>query len=186
MKPGLRAYLRRFRRDEDGVVTVEFLIMFPLVVWTYVAMFVFFDMYRVNTQHQKAAYVISDMLARETENITPTYIDNTKKLFDYLMAVERDNAVRVSSIKYNSDRERYEVVWSRARGDKQSLTTTDVSDWDDRLPMVADMDELILVETWYTYKMSFSILELNDINLHSFVYTRPRFAPVLRYADTNS
>lgn len=179
----LRLHLRRFRRREDGVITVEFLLLFPLLVWAYVAMFVFFDMLRVTAQHQKASYVISDMLSRETEYINPTYIDNSKKLFDYLMRVDRNNAIRISSIGYNDEQRRYEVSWSQGRGGKPRLTTGDVADWDDRLPLLASGDELILVETWYDYEIAFLQIDMDDLKMHTFVYTRPRFAAVLKYTD---
>lgn len=179
-------HLRRFQREDRGAVTVEFLIVFPLLVWAYVAMWVFFDMMRVAASHQKAAYVISDMLSRETDYITPTYIDNTKSLFDYLMVIDRDNAIRISSIGYDDDTESYEVVWSQARGDQEALETSDIADWDDQLPLLAAGDELILVETWYRYHISFSQIDLDDIDLHNFVYTRPRFAAVLKYSETGS
>ncbi|MBR9762177.1 MAG: pilus assembly protein [Rhodobacteraceae bacterium] len=180
----LKRHIRRFAGDESGVITVEFLILFPLLVWAYMAMFVFFDMLRATAQHQKTAYVISDMLSRETADITPTYIDNSKKLFDFMMRVDRNNALRVSSIGYNEEDEVYEIVWSQARGGKQPLRNRDIRRWDDRLPVLADLDELILVETWYDYEIGFAQVELDDLHLHSFVYTRPRFAAKLGF-DAN-
>ena len=177
----LKQHIRRFARDEQGVITVEFLMLFPLLVWAYVAMFVFFDMLRVTAQHQKAAYVISDMLSRETENITPTYIDNSMKFFDFLMRLDRDNALRISSIRYDEEDEAYEIAWSQVRGAKQALVDSDISDWDDRLPMLAGVDELILVETWYDYEIAWGQIDMQDLHLHNFVYTRPRFAPKLGF-----
>ncbi|PJE30899.1 hypothetical protein SAMN06297129_3432 [Pseudooceanicola antarcticus] len=177
----LKHHIRRFARDEQGVVTVEFLMLFPLLVWAYVAMFVFFDMLRVTAQHQKAAYVISDMLSRETEYITPTYIDNSMKLFDSMMRLDRDNALRVSSIGYDEEHDTYEISWSQARGGKQALVNSDISDWGSRLPMLAAGDELILVETWYDYEIAWGQIDMDDLHLHNFVYTRPRFAAVLKF-----
>ncbi|WP_010142136.1 TadE/TadG family type IV pilus assembly protein [Oceanicola sp. S124] len=177
----LRRHIRRFAGDESGVITVEFLILFPLLVWAYMASFVFFDMLRATSQHQKASFVISDMLSRETEYITPTYIDNSMKLFDFLMRVDRNNALRISSIGYDEENETYDVVWSQARGGKQALVDSDIENWDDRLPLLAAGDELILVETWYDYKIAWGQFDMSDLNLHSFVYTRPRFAAVLKY-----
>ncbi len=48
-----RRHLRRFRDQEDGLVMTEFLIMLPLLVWTFMALFVYWDAFRTINQARR-------------------------------------------------------------------------------------------------------------------------------------
>jgi len=72
--------LRGFRSDERGYVTVEAMILLPVILWIFAACWVYFDAFRQQSVNQKASYTIGDMLSRETNYITPAYIDGTHEL----------------------------------------------------------------------------------------------------------
>ncbi|MFZ1482823.1 MAG: pilus assembly protein, partial [Paracoccaceae bacterium] len=63
----LTRQIRRFRDQEDGLVMTEFLIMLPLLVWTFMALFIYWDAFRTINQAQKAAYSVSDVISRQSE-----------------------------------------------------------------------------------------------------------------------
>ena len=49
-----------------------------------------------------------------------------------------------------------------------------------RLPVVPNNERLILVETWADYNPPFNV-GINRQYLYNFVFTRPRFAPQVKY-----
>ncbi|WP_163849386.1 TadE/TadG family type IV pilus assembly protein [Pseudooceanicola aestuarii] len=176
----LRRHILRFARREDGFLAAEFIIMFPLLIWAFLAIYGFYDVMRVKVQNEKAAYSISDMLSRETQYITPTYISNTKKFYDYLLNGGNNSALRVSSVRYSDSDDQYKITWSQVRGGQSALTSSDIYDYHDHLPILASGDELILVETWNDYEFPVET-GIDDFTMTTFVFTRPRFAAQLKF-----
>lgn len=179
----LRAALSDFARDTSGLVAVEAIILLPLVIWTYVAMFSFFDMLRMKSVNQKAAFTIADAYSRETDKINDTYVDSTFSLFQ---ALTRTNSpsMRVSVLSYDEDTDKYTVKWSERRGtgSEPALTDNTVNDIRSYLPSVVSGDEFILVETWNDYQIPFKI-GMDDFALKSVVFINPRFADQLKWDD---
>jgi len=175
----LRRPLARFARRETASLTVEVMIMFPVLLWAFAGTFVFFDMFRENSVSEKAAYTVGDMLSRETDAITPTYMDNTLTLFSTLSGIPAENiGLRVSVIRWDGDDEVYDLRWSQARGGATELDADEVETWEDVLPIMVDDEQIILVETFSRYT-PFLDVGLGTMTLDTFVYTRPRFAPQL-------
>jgi hypothetical protein len=175
--------LAAFRDDTRGTVAVEAAVIFPMVLWGLLGTFVYFEGYRQTSINHKAANTIADMLSRETQSLTPTYITNTKALFDQMAQANGDTRIRLSVIKWSNYHESYRVVWSQVRGDEiSSLTHDDVIDWQLKLPQVPDQERIILVETWSTYNPLFRI-GMDPVDIQTFVFTRLRFSPQLRFCD---
>lgn len=172
-----------FRRDETGSVSLEAIIMMPLVFWTYLAMFSFFDAYQEYNVNQKAAYTISDMISRETLPLDAAYLDGVQELLDYLTHSTTDAKVRVTSLRYNKDDLRFYVHWSRARGGQQPVTDSEVAAWTSRIPELTDGEYIVITETWTDYTTPFSV-GLPDQLIENFVFTRPRYAPRVLYQGT--
>ena len=107
---------KNFWNDTRGVISVEIALILPLLIWTFAAIATFFDAYRSRSIAEKAAYTVSDMLSRETNAITDTYIDNTLTFFDALADSQTGSSLRVSVISWNSAMNSYEIDWSEARG----------------------------------------------------------------------
>lgn len=173
-----------FRDDTRGSVAVEAAMIFPMVIWALLAMFVFFEGYRQSAINQKAANTIADMYSRETENITPTYINNTKELFDLLAEANGETKIRISVVKWAKRRDAYRVNWSKARGAGLSgLTNDDLVLMEGSLPTLPNQERIVLVETWSSYTPLFNI-GMDDVVLRTFVFTRLRFAPQLRFCGS--
>jgi hypothetical protein len=172
--------LRRFARDSRGSLTVEALIMFPLLFWALLSMLVFFDAYRQSSLNVKAAYTISDMLSREVEPITPAYLDGARNLFNELARSAEPSKMRVTVVYYSAAQQKFYRDWSQERGGVAVLSNTDVAGMADRLPAVPDNERLILVETWADYNPPFNV-GIDRQYLYNFVFTRPRFAPQVKF-----
>jgi len=179
----LKTALREFGTDTRGLVATEAIILLPLVIWTYVAMFSFFDMLRMKSVNQKAAFTVADAYSRETNKINDTYVDSTFTLFKALTRSNRP-AMRVSVLSYDEDTDKYSVSWSEKRGNGSDPVLTDntVNSIRNQLPAVASGDEFILVETWNDYMIPFKI-GMDDFELKSLVFINPRFADQLKWDD---
>ncbi|MFG6498718.1 TadE/TadG family type IV pilus assembly protein [Sulfitobacter sp. 1A13191] len=178
----LRSLLVRFKGREDGSIAVETVIMLPLMFWAYLAMYSTFDTFRMYNLNQTAAYTVGDAISRETQAIDADYLRGMQQLFEYLTRGTGQTALRVSSIWYDQANDRYHADWSQVRGTVQPLTSDDVRDWHDKLPVMPDNERVTLVETWRDFEPLFKTgLERRDI--HNFVFTRPRYAPRTVWSD---
>ena len=184
MLENLKLHLKAFRDNDRGTVAVEAVVIFPMVMWAFLAMFVYFEGYRQTAINHKAANTIADMLSRETANITPTYVNNTKELFDLLAEANGDTKIRLSVIKWAKRHDSFRVNWSKAKGQGISgLTNDDVANMTGKLPEVPNQERMVLVETWSTYKPLFRIGMENTV-INTFVFTRLRFAPQLKFSSS--
>lgn len=175
MKP-LSAF-HKFLQREDGTLMAEAVLVLPFLLWSYLALFVYWDAYRSINVVQKAAYTVSDMLSREMVAVSETYITGMDKMVEYLIDPDQDAKTRVTSITWSALNSRYEVHWSRAADNAMpQLTTADLVPMRDKLPVLADGDYVVLVEVEVNYHAAFNV-GINDQVLKQFIITRPRFVP---------
>lgn len=177
---GLTRVWRRFIEGERGSVTLEFIIMMPLIFWAFMALFVFFDGYRQSSINLKAAYTISDVLSRETGFVDDDYIDTMQSLFQYLTLDGSETSMRVSVVHWDQNDERYYVDWSTIRdwSGEAALNDNNLSKIEDQLPVLAHMQRVIVVETVNSYKPIFKV-GLGNQELKNLVVSNPRFAPLV-------
>ncbi len=176
----IKARLHCFREETRGSLTVETVVMFPLLFWAMLSMLVFFDAYRQSSLNVKAAYTVSDMFSREVDPISSAYLDGARNLFAELARSATDVRMRVTVVYYHAGDKRFYSDWSHQRGGVAVLTDADLTTIKDLLPTVPDNERLILVETWSDYSPPFNVgIERQDF--YNFVFTRPRFAPQVKY-----
>lgn len=173
----IRKIWTSFQRDERGTLMAEAVLILPFMLWSYLALFVYWDSYRAINTVQKGAYTVSDMISREMKEVTPNYIDGMDALLEQMIDQDQDAKLRVSSLTWSDINLRYEVIWSRSpHGAMAPLSTTSVNGLADHLPILAGGDSLILVEVEVNYHPSFNV-GINDQTLKQFIATRPRFPP---------
>ncbi len=171
--PTLRARLKGFVTDQNGNIMIEAMIILPIMFWAYLTMFTIFDAYRQVTVTQKANYTISDMISRQAE-IDGPFLDGAMQVFDEMIRSSRPTAMRVTSVTYDEDEDEYSVLWSQTRGSRPILTTDEVKDWHQKLPILADESTVVVIETWSGYQPVFAI-GLEEQGLSQFTFTRPRY-----------
>ncbi|OIQ44177.1 MAG: hypothetical protein BM558_08910 [Roseobacter sp. MedPE-SW] len=174
-------HLRRFRQNSDGALTVEFVILAPLLLWTFAAIYTFFDAFRQDTINLKAAYTISDLVSRETTELNETYIDSMYAMSQLLIRSDSNTSIRISVVRWDEDDDRYYLDWSKERGDALvEWTNATISEIEDRLPVMPDQERVILVETRNDLEPAFKV-GLPSMDLDNFVFSRPRFAPLVHF-----
>ena len=186
----IKALLRKFRRDNEGYVTIEVMFMLPVLFVLFGAAWVYFDVFRQQSVNQKANYAIGDMLSRETEEIDDTFIDNSFKLFGVLTknVTEPDELtgrysadLRITVVEYNANSRKYSVVWSAARGEYEELTGNEADNYANRLPVMANNGQVIMVEASEDYYPVFNV-GLDPLELKTYSFTHPRYAPQVLFA----
>lgn len=170
--------LKAFAGETRGSVSVEFLLVIPLVFWAYMAAYVFFDGYRQSAVNLKAAYTISDLVSRETDFLTDEYIDSMYSLMQLLTRTSSSVSLRITVVRWDAGDDRYYVDWSTNREYGSNLTNATIGDIAAKLPVMPDNERVILVETINTYVPALNV-GMDDQQLENFVFTRPRFAPQL-------
>lgn len=177
MKQIFLSKLRNFVTETKATASVEAAIIFPAVFWAYAAMFTYYEAYRSHAVAEKSAYTISDMISRETQPITPTYMTNVRNIYKDLSGLSSgETALRVTLLRWDGNNNTFKVDWSKRRGDIPRLRTRDVGDYDALLPTLINNERIILVETASDYTPTFSV-GLDARVIETFVYTRPRYAP---------
>lgn len=167
--------LRRFMAAETGSITVEFVLVIPLLAWCFLGTYTFFAAYRTQSINVKAAYTIGDQLSRETGFVTPAYIATLGSLHDFLVQSTEATRLRVTAFRYDQNDLTYRVIWSQGSGTTGRLANTAITDVRHRLPNMPHNEVAILTETWLDFVPA-DFVGLQDMTFHEAIVTRPRFA----------
>ena len=115
----MKSLLSRFRRDENGTITMEFAIVAPLLIATIIIGFELFDAFKSNSRSAKATYTIADILSRQVD-IDDAYVSELHLVLDALLPwLNEGKTLRISSIVFEEhdpddpDDDEYVVSWSR-------------------------------------------------------------------------
>lgn len=175
----MRRPLRAFARDEGGSIVAEAVIVLPLFLWAYIALFVYWDAFRSMNTVQKAAFTVSDMISREQIGITSDYIDGMRDVAEYLIDENQDIRMRVTSATWSDDNDRFEVHWSASPGNTMTpQTTASLQDYISQIPTMSAGDFVIILEMEVDYTPGFNTY-MSDQVFRQFIVTRPRFLPCL-------
>ncbi|SLN41269.1 hypothetical protein ROG8370_01726 [Roseovarius gaetbuli] len=183
----IKRALRRFRKSEQGTVTMETVIMLPFLFGLLVFSYEFFDMFRYKSVREKATYTVADMLSRETNVVDATYIDNTKLLFDTMTKNGSDNQIRTSVVRYHQydpdNIDEFELRWSEVRGEGEllKLTTADVKEAHATFPKMTNGQDLIIVETRSVYDAHLPFGVAKDTPIKTQMFMSLRFGAQLCY-----
>lgn len=185
-KFSLSSRLRRFHRDDRGMVSVEAAIMAPLLVFFLSVLYTTFDVFRWDATNSKAAYTLGDLLSRETDPVNQNFIDGMKEIFDYItLADPADTWIRVTVVRYDGDDEENKLVWSHGSSGVVSLKQSTMSVIEAAIPQMSEEDTVIVVETYMPYHVTLPV-GWNDFEYSNIVVTRPRFASQLIWTNANN
>lgn len=119
--------LRTYRDDARGTMSVELVLILPILLWAYIATIIFFDAFRARTEAQTAALTVSDLISRQTGTITADYLDGMNDVYDFLTSRAQDTRLRISSIMLDLDTQQPVIAWSHGtRGLPSLLDLSDV------------------------------------------------------------
>jgi Flp pilus assembly protein TadG len=182
MIQSLKRAVRRFRQSEVGSFTAEAVVIFPLLVWSYTAMFVFWDAFKTQNINLKASYTIADMISREQRMIDQAYLDGARSIYAVLSTGNENHRLRVSVVRNRVDalgNAALSLEWSQVSGEDVT-SYTDISQVADIIPMLAENDTVIVVTTFTDWQPVFNV-GLRPMTLTETSVTAPRFLPQIQW-----
>lgn len=179
----LARVLRRFHRDERGVIALETIVLTPLLVTALLFAFAFYDFHLQQSVREKTTYTVTDALSRETDVIDDAYIDNLKTTFDMIAGTRSPTQMRVSVIRFHdtANTDWFELRWSEVRGagSLSPLTQAEMESEAARLPIMIGGQDLILVETRGQHVPLMTNGLIGEVTLATRMFMTLRFASQL-------
>ncbi len=168
---------RRFFRREDGIMAAETLLVVPVFIWAIIGAFTYWDAFRSLNTSQKATYTVSDLITREMIPVDAAYLNGLHDVMQYMVGDDLPVEMRISSVVFSGVRNRYEVEWSFSPyGEMPPYNTATLQAVAFRIPLLADGDSIVLVETEVDFTPAFSMY-VGEQMFQQFIVTRPRFVP---------
>lgn len=176
MRQTIATRLRQFRDDEGAFISVETILIMPLLMWVFMALFVYWDAFRAENTSVKASYVLADMISRENAAVNAAYVNGMHLVFRYMVDTQEDTWIRVTSVQFRQSDNSYRVLWSRTTNATRAPIHTHATMAVNRprLPNLADTDTVIVVETWRRFTPPFMV-GLDRRTFNEFTVMRPRF-----------
>jgi len=204
----LKTLLHSFNRDQDGTVIIEAVLMLPLMIWVGLGMYAYWDGYQTTNTSQKGAYVIADLVSRQNEPMSRSDLEGLNQVMNFMLSTGETAKLRVTSIGRKishddgdhegenddehehapapapvADDAEFEVLWSKSPYlAMPALTTADLAAYSNRIPMMAEGDTVIMVETEVGFTPVFDV-GLDPLTIKDLIVTRPRFLPQVCYHD---
>lgn len=174
----------RFARSSSGAVSVETVVILPMLIGTLLAMAAMWDGFRAKNAALKAATTISDAISRETAPIDADYIARMEALYAFLAGARGETTLRVSVVANtmgDDGEEELELRWS-AVSDGSMSPATDAAELSDHVPAIAVGDQIIVVEsrTAWTPPVQAQIIAQT---FEEVTVARARFVPQVLWSD---
>ena len=180
----LKVCSRQFGDESRGSIPTEGVMAFTFLIWWYIASFQFFYAFRQKNINLKAAYTVADLVSRQTQDLTPAYIDGLNTLFDYLTYSNKPTWIRVSVVEWDQANNRYDIYWSYATSSHSVQDVNTINTHTAQIPVMPEGDSVVLVETYMAYEPIFS-MGLGARWFDTFITTRPRFAAKVGFQGAN-
>lgn len=178
----ITSFVRAFRDDERGSMSIELLLVVPILLWVFLSTFVYFDVYRVQTNAVRATITLAELFSRE-DVVNNTYLNSVQEVLRTLTYEEANPDYRVTVYRYRESDDTFLRVWSESRGFSAALTDADLADLKaaGRLPAMTEFDQNIYIETRTAYDAPFNIglgpftvTNLEDLTFTNDMIVRPR------------
>ncbi|MDX8347693.1 hypothetical protein SLH49_06815 [Cognatiyoonia sp. IB215446] len=190
-------FLNRFRRDQDGIISIELLFAVPILLWTLMSTMIYFDAFKAQTISTRAALTVADMISREEQSLSPAYLNGTRNLLRSLSSVDEDPDFRLTIFRFRDAQNDVVINWGRRRGYDKNLTENELNTLfnDGRIPPMSDGEVAILLETSTMYRpiantaflgpLSNGGTDVNDeIEFTTFTIIKPRYSPAVCFDPT--
>lgn len=180
MRARCAAIARRWLGDRRGVAAIEFALIAPVLIVLLLGCVTLFVAFRDSQDAEKATFTIGDLMSRRTDPVDNAFLSTTQQLFLQMVSRPAERTkYRISSLARSGGK--FSVAWSYAVAPRTALRTADIPT--DSLPVVADGDSLILVETAVSYDPLFGGLGLVSGEHVNLAANRPRFIAAIAKSD---
>jgi hypothetical protein len=175
----------QLHRDERGSISLEFMIVFPLLLFLSIGGLAFWDAFQSNSKTAKVAYAVSDIMSRYTD-VDDTVMAYLYSVQDKMLAPDLDRrSMRISSICY--DGSDYKVLWSYTSNSGDITDPGALLDEDipvGILPTMAPQDSVILTEVQARWQPKINV-GVGAKTWRNALVTKPRFVKFIPHATLN-
>ncbi|MEM7189659.1 MAG: hypothetical protein AAF439_08615 [Pseudomonadota bacterium] len=175
MKP-VRAFRRlvgEFWSDRNGSMTIEFMMWIPILMLTAVFIIGAFMAMSSRLQALMNTSTLHHIISKQ-EEINTTFLNDLGNMMEEMAQdASGTTEVRFSGIKF--DGVAHEVVWTECIGGIAALETDDIPV--EILPVMANEEHVILVETYVPYSPITYVLGLEDFVWSSVKFVKSRDVP---------
>ncbi len=174
----LKKLLGNFKRNERGVITLEMILMMPLMVLWIVGSNSFFDAFKTYLRASKATYTAVDLISRQS-TVGPTFITNVGTVFDSIVDADGANSgVVVSSIRMWNDA--LQIEWSQNANGSPGMT--DAAEIPTAyMPNLRNGEAIVLIQTSVPFIPIHSWGNLTAKTFTNTVAVTPRFDVLVSY-----
>ena len=185
--------IRKLRDEETGSLSVETLLMAPLLGFLMVGMFVYFQIFRQDSLLAKSSYTVTDVMSREVDPVNQAYVDNMYNLLKSVSNVQSVITMRVGLVKYDLATDTMVLRWQAVPTGSAvtAFSQADIDAMRSKIPDMDDADSVIIVETNMPYTPPFLggsmfVGQVPDIRYHNVIIMRSRFVSELCYSTGNA
>lgn len=166
--------LRRFLRDEQGSMTVEFVIWIPWLLFYLVFTTAAYMAMDSRLEAMRASITLTDVTSRVEQPLDRAFLDNLGTMFGQLTpSAAPGSMVRISSLRLIGGN--IEVVWTECYGGIEALTNSNLPV--DVIPPMAELSTVLLVETFVPYSPISTTFGLQPVVWSNRKAVTPRFVP---------
>ena len=175
-----------FLRDEEGNVSIETVIVLPLLLFLTTGGLTYWNAFNSNSRTAKVAYAMADIMSRHTV-VDDTEMNKLYQLQNKMLpgnVLER--SVRISSICLEDGE--YRVLWSYSQAGGDTVARPRLTDADvpvGLMPTMAPQDSVILVELNGSWMPQFLNVGIRGATWTNELVIRPRFVKIIPHEQLN-
>jgi hypothetical protein len=180
----MKRLLARFKSDNTGVMTLEFMILLPVLLMWFAGMFVFFDAFHKWMKSLKASYTVSDLLSRQLV-VDDTFIFALDSIFDKISQSKSNDGswLRVSQVRMIDDS--LELLWTTPtyKDGTTELKTFSIESIRDDIPGIVNNEYVIVVQSYRPFNPVFDWVGISATTFSNTIVSPLRFTTELVNTD---
>ncbi len=135
----------RFKDDESANLTVEFVMIFPVLMTWFLGSIIFFDAYNSKATAQRTAHTLADLISRQT-TVDNGFIDSLLAVQNRMTPRRNVGVVRVTSIQKDAATGDLQLLWTyNTDGGATPLTLANIPLAS--IPTMQNGESILLVDT---------------------------------------
>ncbi|MEM9212368.1 MAG: hypothetical protein AAGA63_12870 [Pseudomonadota bacterium] len=175
--------LSKYRSNESGAVSVEFVIIISGWIFAVTTLFVVSGLVAASNKGYKANALVSNVAARQ-DSITDDTMDALTSVFEAVVGGDSSTTtVRLSHLTNNDGV--LEIDWSISSEGASACLAKDAPVIAAHVPVITSGYEILLVETTSQFSPIFTSTPIGNTNLRQVSTFIPRFVPKLDFDGDN-
>lgn len=180
----MKQFLAKFKSDNTGVMTMEFMVLLPVLLMWFAGMFVFFDAFHKWMKSLKASYTISDLVSRQTV-VDDAFIFALDGLFDSISQTKDKGTtwVRVSQVRQFNGA--LELLWTTPTYDDGVVLsdTFSIEDIRGNIPTLVDNEYVVVLQSYRPFNPLFDWVGISATTFSNTIVAPLRFTSNLINQD---